>query len=206
MEKIKKPGKKHSKTRETVKSSDIKRQKAIGYFDRCCFLLFLVLLGAFLVCYGKPYELQEAVSHGHAVWFLLLFAYPILGFLGLVNVLLGTADAPIMRYFTIDNPILGLILADITYLFLLWLIIRRRGLTWFGSNGMRAAGNFVLIVAFWGVFQLFLSGIMFLWNSGGMTPFHPHDPPAAAAPADPGAAADNPALPPVTPAIPNSRP
>lgn len=195
MEKIKKSGKKT----KNGKTFEIKQRKALRYFDRSCLFLLLVLLAAFLVCYGKPYELQAAVSHGHAVWFLLLVAYPVLGLLGLINVLLGTSDAPIVLYFTVRQPIFGLILADVVYLLLLWLILRRRGGGWFGPGGLHAAGNFVLIVACWGIFQLFLSGVMFLWNSGGLTPFYPHDPPAAAAPVQP-ATGDRAAAAPAAPA------
>ena len=75
---------------------------------------------------------------------------------------------------------------------LIWLLFRWRGIRWFGPGGLKAAANLVLIMAFWGVFQLFLTGLMFLWDAGGLTPFHPDDAPAVSAPADPTAFADPP--------------
>ena len=187
MEKNKKNNKK-SKSGRLSKSAEAKQKKARSQWNRACLFLLLVLLAAFLVCWGRPYELQSAVNHGHALWFLLLTAYPFLGLLGLVNVLFGTVDTRFVQYFTSGNPVLGLAAADAIYLLLVWLLIRWRGVRWFGPGGLKAAANLVLILAFWGVFQLFLTGLMFLWDAGGLTPFHPDDPPAAEAPARTGTA------------------
>lgn len=175
MDKLKKTDKK-AKNRKPSKSALAKQAAARGFFDRSCLFLFLVLMAAFLICRGRPYELQASVCHGHALWFLLLTAYPFLGLLGLINVIFGTADSALMHYFTHGNPVLGLAAADAVYLLAVWLLLRWRGVRWFGAGGLRAAGNLVLILAFWGVFQLFLTGLMFLWDSGGLAPFHPEEP------------------------------
>jgi len=185
MDKLKKTDKK-TKLRKPSKSALAKQESARRNFDRACLFLLLMIAAAFLVCRGRPYELQAAVNHGHALWFLLLTAYPFLGLLGLVNVIFGTADSELVQYFTHGNPILGLAVADAVYLLAVWLILRWQGARWFGASGLRAAANLVLILAYWGVFQLFLTGLMFLWDSGGLAPFHPEDPPAAEAPAAPG--------------------
>ncbi len=161
------------KNRNFIKASDTKKRRAVQYFNRCCLLLMAVVLVSFAVCSGRPYELQEASAHGPALWFLLLMAYPILGVLGLVNIIFGWGDTAVVEYFTVEHPALGLTLLNEIYLGAIWVLVRRRGLGWFGPGGIRAAGNFVLIMACWGAFQLFLVGLMMLWYAGGLSPFHP---------------------------------
>lgn len=169
MKKNKKNSKKDTKY---IKSSETKKQRAVQFFDRCTLFLLLVVIASLALCFEKPYELEKASIHGPALWFLHLAAWPILFLPGLINNLSFVHNTTAMKYLINDNPALILALLAGLLIAILWLIIRRYGLSWFGVGGMRSAGHFMLIFACWGVLQLIISAVIVLQDTNSLIPFH----------------------------------
>ncbi|MBR2357974.1 MAG: hypothetical protein IKA65_08125 [Lentisphaeria bacterium] len=169
MKKHKKNSKKNTKY---IKSSEAKKQRAVQFFDRCTLFLLLVVIASLALCFEKPYELEKASIHGPALWFLHLAAWPILFLPGLINNLSFVHNTTAMKYLINDNPALILALLAGLLIAILWLIIRRYGLSWFGVGGMRSAGHFMLIFACWGVLQLIISAVIVLQDTNSLIPFH----------------------------------
>ena len=72
------------------------------------------------------------------------------------------------------------IIRDLALLILciIYLVFRRYGVSWFGAGGLKAAGNFMLIFAVWGVFQLLICAVIVLQDTNTLIPFHPVKNPA----------------------------
>lgn len=169
-----KKNKKNSKKQNNyIKGSDTKKQRAIQFFNRCTFFLLLVVVASLALCFEKPYELAHSSVHGPALWFLHLAAWPLLFLPGVINNFSFAHNTRIMRYLINDNPALILALLAGLLIFIVWLIIRRYGLNWFGTGGMRSAGHFMLIFALWGVFQLGMAAVIVLQDTNSLIPFHP---------------------------------
>ena len=168
-----KKNKKNKKNNNYIKASDSKKQRAIQFFNRCALLLLLVVVAALAVCFEKPYELEKASIHGPALWFLHLAAWPILFLPGIINSFSFANNTAVMKYLIDDNPALILVVLACILIGLVWLIIRRYGISWFGVPGMRSAGYFMLIFACWGVFQLLISAVIVLQDTNTLIPFHP---------------------------------
>ncbi len=172
MAKFKKGNKKNP---SYIKASDSKKLRAIEFFNRCTLLLLLVIIVSFAVCFEKPYELEQASIHGPALWFLHLTAWPLLFLPGVINTFSWAHNNAVMKYLIDGNPALILALLAMLLLGIIWLIIRKYGLNWFGISGMRSAGHFMLIFALWGVFQLLICAVIVLQDTNTLTPFH-HQP------------------------------
>ena len=71
------------------------------------------------------------------------------------------------------NPALVLALLGTLLLAIVWGVIRRYGINWFGINGLRSAGHFMLIVACWGILQLAICAVIILLDTNTLIPFHP---------------------------------
>ena len=170
MKKAKKKNKKHQKY---IKASDSKKQRAVQFFNRCTLLLLLVVVASLALCFEKPYELEKASIHGPALWFLHLTAWPILFLPGVINSFSFVHNTAVMKYLINDNPALILALLAGLLIGIIWLILRRYGISWFGVSGMRSAGYFMLIFACWGAFQLLISGVIVLQDTNTLIPFHP---------------------------------
>ncbi len=170
MKKAKKQNKKHQKY---IKASDSKKQRAVQFFNRCTLLLLLVVVASLALCFEKPYELEKASIHGPALWFLHLTAWPILFLPGVINSFSFVHNTAVMKYLINDNPALILALLAGLLIGIIWLILRRYGISWFGVSGMRSAGYFMLIFACWGAFQLLISGVIVLQDTNTLIPFHP---------------------------------
>ena len=168
-----KKNKKNSKKNNYIKASDSKKQRAIQFFNRCTLLLLLVLVASLALCFEKPYELEHSSVHGPALWFLHLAAWPILFLPGVINSFSFANNTMVMRYLIDENPALILALLACILLGVVWVVIRRYGISWFGVAGMRSAGHFMLIFACWGVFQLLISAVIVLQDTNTLIPFHP---------------------------------
>ena len=154
-------------------SADYRKQKAVVFFNRCTLLLLLVIVASLAICFEKPYELERASIHGPALWFLHLAAWPLLFLPGVVTSLTGSSDTEVMKYLIDDNPALILTMLALLLLGIIYLVFRRYGVSWFGSGGLKAAGNFMLIFAVWGVFQLLICAVIVLQDTNTLIPFHP---------------------------------
>ena len=170
---MKKAKKQNKKQPKYIKASDSKKQRAVQFFNRCTFLLLLVVVASLALCFEKPYELEKASIHGPALWFLHLTAWPILFLPGVINSFSFVHNTAVMKYLINDNPALILALLAGLLIGIIWLILRRYGISWFGVSGMRSAGYFMLIFACWGAFQLLISGVIVLQDTNTLIPFHP---------------------------------
>lgn len=170
---MKKAKKQNKKNQKYIKASDSKKQRAVQFFNRCTLLLLLVVVASLALCFEKPYELEKASIHGPALWFLHLTAWPILFLPGVINSFSFVHNTAVMKYLINDNPALILALLAGLLIGIIWLILRRYGISWFGVSGMRSAGYFMLIFACWGAFQLLISGVIVLQDTNTLIPFHP---------------------------------
>lgn len=160
-------------------SADLHKQRAIIFFNRCTLFLLLVIIASLAICFEQPYELERPSVHGPALWFLHLAAWPLLFLPGVVTSLTGSGNTEFMKYLIDDNPALILTMLALLLLCIIYLVFRRYGVSWFGIGGLKAAGNFMLIFAVWGVFQLLICGIIVLQDTNTLIPFHPVKAPAA---------------------------
>ncbi len=170
---MKKAKKQNKKQPKYIKASDSKKQRAVQFFNRCTLLLLLVVVASLALCFEKPYELEKASIHGPALWFLHLTAWPILFLPGVINSFSFVHNTAVMKYLINDNPALILALLAGLLIGIIWLILRRYGISWFGVSGMRSAGYFMLIFACWGIFQLLISAVIVLQDTNTLIPFHP---------------------------------
>ena len=160
-------------------SADLHKQRAIIFFNRCTLFLLLVIIASLAICFEQPYELERPSVHGPALGFLHLAAWPLLFLPGVVTSLTGSGNPEFMKYLIDDNPALILTMLALLLLCIIYLVFRRYGVSWFGIGGLKAAGNFMLIFAVWGVFQLLICGIIVLQDTNTLIPFHPVKTPAA---------------------------
>ena len=170
---MKKNKKSSKKNNNYIKAPDSKKKRAMEFFDRSVLFLLLVIIVSLAICFNRPYELAKESFHGPALWFLHLAAWPLLFLPGVVNNISWAHNSAVMRYLLDDNPALLLALLACLLLTVIYLLIRRYGLVWFGVGGMRSAAHFVLIFACWGVFQLAITAIIVLKDTNTLIPFHP---------------------------------
>jgi hypothetical protein len=132
-----------------------------------------VIVISLAVCFNRPYELSKESFHGPALWFLHLAAWPLLFLPGVVNNFSWTHNTAVMRYLIDINPALLLTILAALLFGIIYLILRRYGLVWFGPSGMRTATHFILIFACWGVLQLVISAVIVLKDTNTLIPFQP---------------------------------
>ena len=154
-----------------------KLRRALRRFDLIALGVVAVLLISCFWCWNAEYSLEVGTPQGCAYWFLLLLAYPGLTLCSLINLSVG-AD---MSFITgAEAPVLGIsafALVAVSWLWVRLAMKRRRD-----PVGLRVAGNFMMIVLAWGVFQLACGGAMAVWRQGGVAPrIHTYakQPPAA---------------------------
>lgn len=135
-------------------------------------LAVVVLLASAVSIHAPMLELGEPVPGGFALWFLLCLAYPVLGLLGLVNMILGTGDSELMRFLVRDHQVMTVVAIDFLTVFGVWATGRFWLIHRFGGRKLRIAANFVAIMTGWGIFQLLAFGILSTWHIGGFEPLH----------------------------------
>ncbi|MBE6403324.1 MAG: hypothetical protein E7039_06345 [Lentisphaerae bacterium] len=170
---MKKNKKNSKKNHNYIKASDSKKQRAVQFFNRCTLLLLLVVVVSLALCFEKPYELEHSSIHGPALWFLHLIAWPILFLPGVINSFSFAHNTAVMKYLINENPALILAILGCLLIGIVWVMIRRYGISWFGVSGMRSAGYFMLIFASWGVLQLLISAVIVLLDTNTLIPFQP---------------------------------
>ena len=168
-----KKGKKSTKKNNYIKAPDSKKKRALEFFNRSMLFLLLIVVVSLASCFNQPYELSKESFHGPALWFLHLAAWPLLFLPGAVNNLSWAHNTPVMRYLIDTNPALLLTILACLLFGVIYLVLRRYGLVWFGVSGMRSASHFVLIFACWGVLQLVITAVIVLKDTNTLIPFHP---------------------------------
>ena len=168
-----KKGKKSTKKNNYIKAPDSKKKRALEFFNRSMLFLLIVIVVSLAVCFNQPYELSKESFHGPALWFLHLAAWPLLFLPGVVNNFSWTHNTAVMRYLIDINPALLLAILAALLFGVIYLILRRYGLVWFGPSGMRSAAHFILIFACWGVLQLVISAVIVLKDTNTLIPFQP---------------------------------
>ena len=134
-----------------------------------------------LIAYrAAPPDLSSHAPGGFVLWFLTCCAYPMLGIVGVINWIFGTQDGALMRFLTVEHPVFGLWILDFVTVLAVWGIGRLCALRRETVPSLRIAGNFLLILIGWGVFQMMLFGIASVREFGG---FPAKERPAAQAPA-----------------------
>ncbi len=156
------------------KDSPSSRKKSRHSWDIICALTGLIIICSVLVCFRETYEIGEPAMHGFPLWFLLFLAYPVLFLLSIVNIIFGGSGSTVVTYVAHGNPAIGLGIVDFLALVIIWAVIRFLILRFFGSRGVQVCCNFMLMIAGWGIIQLFYFLMVFLWHSGGFEPLHHH--------------------------------
>lgn len=156
------------------KDSPASRRKTRRNWDIICALTGLLIVCSVLVCFREPYEIGEPTMHGFPLWFLVFLAYPVLLLLSVANMIFSLDGSLLVKYVVYGNQAIGLGVIDLVTLLAIWAIVRFVMLRFFGSRWVRVCGNFMLLVAGWGIVQLFYFLMVFLWSSGGFEPLHHH--------------------------------
>lgn len=124
----------------------------------------LISLTALIAWRTAPAALNTPDAGGFVLWFLLCCAYPMLGFAGILGILAGHGFAEGFDALAAAYPIGTLWALDLLTVLLIWGIGRLCALRRQAVPGIRIAGNFLLIVIGWGIFQMALFGIAQLQN------------------------------------------
>ena len=140
---------------------------ALRKFDFAMIGYVLVVIAAVLVGRIGEYDLGSANWHGFALTFLLVPAYLILELLSLINCI-GSFN---WDFAGSEAELLGI--CDLLLGGVVWMIVRLRG-SGKGVSYINAARTFVLIIVFWGVFQLGCCAALWLWRNGGFSSFNRH--------------------------------
>ncbi len=156
------------------KDSPSSRKKSRRSWDVICALTGLIIICSVLVCFRESYDIGEPAMHGFPLWFLLFLAYPILLIFSIVNVIFGGSGSALVTYVVHGNQAIGLGIIDFLALVVIWAVIRFLILRFFGSRWVQVCCNFMLMIAGWGIIQLFYFLMVFLWHSGGFEPLHHH--------------------------------
>ena len=153
------------KTSSPSRRGQEKMRRALRRFDLITLGVVVLLLVSCAWCWNAEYRLGVGTPQGFAYWFLLLLAYPGLILCSLINLTVG-AD---MSFITgAEAPVLGV--SALALVLISWLWVRAAMKRRWNPNGLRVAGNFMMIVLAWGAFQLACGAAMAVWRQGGIAP------------------------------------
>ena len=144
-----------------------KMRLSVRDFDLAMAAYVVVIVVSTLVGRCGDYDLGSANLHGFALWFLLIPAYLILEVLSLVNYI-GNFNWNCNGFEAELLGICNLVMAIGT-----WCYVRLRAGRW-SVQTVRNIRMFVLILLFWGVFQLGCSAALWMWRHGGFSSFNRH--------------------------------
>lgn len=119
----------------------------------------LFSLAALIAWKTAPAVLNAPDSGGFVLWFLLCCAYPMLGLAGLIGWVAGASFMQGFHEISAAHPVLMLWSMDFLSVLVIWGIGRLCAFRRESVPALRVAGNFLLIVIGWGVFQLMLFGV-----------------------------------------------
>ncbi len=119
----------------------------------------LFSLAALIAWRTAPAVLNAPDASGFVLWFLLCCAYPMLGITGLIGWVAGESFMQGFHTFSAAHPVTTLWALDLLTVAAIWGIGRLCALRRQAVPAIRIAGNFLLILIGWGVFQLMLFGI-----------------------------------------------
>ena len=151
-----------------------KMRRALRRFDLITLGVVALLLVSCAWCWNAKYCLGVGTPQGFAYWFMLLLAYPGLILCSLINLSVG-ADMSFIS--GAEAPVLAL--SAFARVAVSWLWVRVAMKRNWNPNGLRIAGNFMMIVLAWGVFQLACGAAMAVWRQGGINHrIHSHSQPS----------------------------
>jgi len=140
-----------------------KMRRALRRFDLITLGVVALLLISCAWCWNAEYHLGVGTPQGFAYWFLLLLAYPGLILCSLINLTVG-ADMSFIS--GAEAPVLAV--SAFALVAVAWIWVRATMKRRWNPNGLRIAGNFMMIVLAWGVFQLACGAAMAVWRQGGV--------------------------------------
>ena len=144
-----------------------KMRLSVRAFDWAMAAYVVVVVASTLVGRCGDYDLGSANLHGFALWFLLIPAYLLLEVLSFVNYI-GNFNWDCTGFEAELLGICNLVMAIGT-----WCYVRMRAGRW-SVQTVRNIRMFVLILVFWGVFQLGCSAVLWMWRHGGFSSFNRH--------------------------------
>ena len=143
---------------------------AIRRWDRMCALLtgiFLLSAAAGLTADG--FSLRPESPACFTNWFLFFCSFPMLALTGLCKL-----DQIAWVQLMLEQHMLWAVLgASVLSLILLWILGRFLLIRWMGAEKLNVAGNFLLILAGWGIMQLMIFGTTVLWRYHSLNPDQP---------------------------------
>ena len=119
----------------------------------------LFTLAALIAGQTVPAVLNAPDAGGFVLWFLLCCADPMLGITGMIGWVAGENFMQGFHSASAAHPVAILWVMDLLAITVIWGIGRLCALRRQAVPGLRVAGNFLLILIGWGVFQLMLFGI-----------------------------------------------
>jgi hypothetical protein len=147
-----------------------KLRRALRRFDWSAIMLAATIIISGLWCLGKSYNLGEASYCGFVYWFLLVLSYPVLLIASIVSMIPG-----VQINFIADNEATVLSCAALLLLVAVWAMLRQSGKSRNSIAFLRISGNFMRMVAAWGVFQFICGITLLVWQSGEFAkPLHRH--------------------------------
>ena len=144
-----------------------KMRRAVKLFNRSIvYYIFLVILA--VVCgIGGNYDLSNPTLNGFAICFLLLPAYLPLIIIGAVGVLLGMPLSTACGHEVILFGICDILLAVNVWWIIRWAAARKQS-----ASLLKNSRIFVLIMVYWGIFQLGCCLVQLIWLKSGLHALH----------------------------------
>ena len=143
---------------------------AIRRWDRMCLLLSgIFLLAAAAGTSAAEFSLRPENPACFTNWFLFCCSFPLLAVTGVCEL----DQIHWVQIFLEQHMLLSVLCASLFSLLVLWGAGRFLLLRWLGAERLHVAGNFLLILAGWGVRQLFIFGSTVLWRYHSLNPDQP---------------------------------
>lgn len=136
-------------------------------FDLSMLAYCVIVILCTLVGRCGDYDLGSANLHGFALWFLLIPAYLILEVLSLINYI-GNFN---WNCTGLEAEVLGV--CNFAMALILWFWVRLRAKFW-SVQTLKNIRTFVLLLVFWGMFQLGCCMVLWTWQNGGFSSFNRH--------------------------------
>lgn len=142
--------KKQKKQQRLLERNRSKIRQLCRRLDWVCLLLGILIALAAVGTLNSDYDLGKANPQGFAMWFLLFLGWGSLELAGVVSWIFGLQQelSPLG-----EGPTLGF--CALTTLIAVWAVLRFWVSRRFSPELLKTAIHFILIIACWGLFQLF---------------------------------------------------
>ena len=159
--------KKFTRNIDSPRRGGEKMRRAARGFNRAI-ICYMLLVAAAVVCgMNGNYDLSNPSLNGFAICFLLLPAYLPLFILGTLGAAFGV---PITDACGHEVILLGI--CDLLLAFSVWWMIRIAAARKQSASLLKNSRTFVLIMVYWGIFQLACCMIQLLWLKSGLNAVH----------------------------------